>query len=173
MIVLGIDPGFATCGFAVVKFIDSVVTPISFGVVSTKPSDSTQNRLLYIHSQISQIINQFQPEVLGIERLFFGKNSTSAINVAQARGIVLLAAAQADLPVVEFFPTQIKLSLTGYGRASKQLLTDTVTNLLKLPAPPKPDDAADAIAIAISTAFSTNCFLSPTASSLTGGDPFD
>lgn len=153
MIALGIDPGTAITGFALVQAHNALLSPLHFGVITTSPKASLPDRLLKIHSELVNLINSFQPDILGIEKLFFGKNSTTAIPVAHARGVVLLAAAQHNLPILEFAPNEVKLSITGYGRASKQQVTFMVTKLFNLNSPPHPDDAADALAIAVAAAY--------------------
>lgn len=159
MLALGIDPGSAICGFAFVQLFNSQLLPIHFGVITTSPKARMQDRLLKIHSELTLLIDKFQPQVMGIEKLFFGKNSTTAIAVAQARGVVLLTAAQFNLDVIEITPNEVKQSITGYGAASKEQVIYMVTNILKLPEPPAPDDAADALAIAIAAAYDADNFL--------------
>ena len=153
MVALGIDPGTAICGFAFVESLQDRLAPLHFGVITTSPNAPLPDRLLKIHSELVALINSFHPDVLGIEKLFFGRNSTTALPVAHARGVVLLAAAQHNLPLLEFAPNQVKLSITGYGHASKQQVIFMVSKLFNLESPPKPDDAADALAIALAAAY--------------------
>lgn len=155
MIALGIDPGTAICGFAFVESVNSQLSAKHFGVICTPAKAPLLDRLLIIHSELNALINSFQPNVIGIEKLFFGKNTTTAIPVAHARGVILLAAALHNLPLLEFAPNEIKLSITGYGRADKNQVSFMVTKLFNLPAPPSPDDAADALAIAAVAAYSS------------------
>ncbi len=115
-----------------------------------------QDRLLKIYNELDALIKNFQPEVVGVEKLFFGKNATTAIPVGQARGVVLLCAAQNNLDVVEITPNEVKMSITGYGGATKEQVIYMVTRILNLPEPPSPDDAADALAIAIGAAYEAN-----------------
>ena len=115
-----------------------------------------QDRLLKIYNELDALIKNFQPEVVGVEKLFFGKNATTAIPVGQARGVVLLCAAQNNLDVVEITPNEVKMSITGYGGATKEQVIYMVTRILNLPEPPSPDDAADALAIAIGAAYESN-----------------
>ena len=115
-----------------------------------------QDRLLKIYTELDALIKNFQPEVVGVEKLFFGKNATTAIPVGQARGVVLLCAAQNNLDVVEITPNEVKMSITGYGGATKEQVIYMVTKILNLPEPPTPDDAADALAIAIGAAYEAN-----------------
>lgn len=153
MRALGIDPGSAICGFAFVDFLGGQLIPIHFGVITTSPIARMQDRLLKIHSDLDFLIKKFQPAIMGVEKLFFGKNATTAIAVAQARGIILLCAAQNDLDICEITPNEVKQSITGYGGASKEQVIYMVTKILNLPEPPKPDDAADALAIAVAASY--------------------
>ena len=150
MIALGIDPGSAICGFAFAQALNSRLIPLHFGVISTPLNLPLHHRLLIIHSHLDQLISSFKPDLLAVEKLFFGRNSTTAIPVAHARGVVLLAAAQHNLPILEFAPNEVKLAVTGYGHANKQQVIFMVSKLFNLNAPPSPDDAADALAIAAS-----------------------
>lgn len=149
MKVLGIDPGTATTGFAVIEKKQSKLTTIDYGVFSTPKDLAMSNRLLIIYQDIKEIISHHRPDVVAVEQLFFAKNVTTAISVGQARGVVLLAAQQADLRLVEFTPLQVKQSVTGYGQATKKQVQEMVKKILSLDSIPKPDDAADALAIAI------------------------
>lgn len=153
MIALGIDPGSAICGFSLVEHLDGQLSAKKFGVITTSPKARMPDRLLKIHSELDALITDFQPDVMGLEKLFFGKNSTTAIPVAQARGVVLLCAAQHGLDLIELAPNEVKLTITGYGAADKAQVTYMVTKLLNLADPPKPDDAADALAIAIAATY--------------------
>ena len=156
MLALGIDPGSAICGFGFVERQGGQIIPVNFGVITTNSKARMQDRLLKIYSELDALIKKFQPQVLGIEKLFFGRNSTTAIPVAQARGVVLLAAAQNNLDLLEITPNEVKQSITGYGHADKQQVIFMVTKILNLPEPPAPDDAADALAIAIAASYESN-----------------
>ncbi|MBR0289011.1 MAG: crossover junction endodeoxyribonuclease RuvC [Selenomonadaceae bacterium] len=156
MISLGIDPGSAICGYGFVEVLDGQLIAKNFGVITTSPQARMQDRLLKIYSELDALIKNFQPPVMGIEKLFFGKNATTAIPVGQARGVVLLCAAQNNLDVIEITPNEVKQSITGYGAANKEQVIFMVTKILKLPEPPKPDDAADALAISIAAAYEMN-----------------
>lgn len=158
MLALGIDPGTAICGFGFVEHFNGQLVAKNFGVITTSSQALMQDRLLKIHSELDALIKKFQPQVMGIEKLFFGKNSTTAIPVGQARGVVLLCAAQNNLDVIEITPNEVKQSITGYGGATKEQVIYMVTKLLNLPEPPKPDDAADALAIAISAGYEADSF---------------
>ena len=149
MIALGIDPGTAICGFGFVENLRGLLRPINYGVITTSPQALMQDRLLKIHYELDALIKTFNPDIVAVEKLFFGKNSTTAITVAQARGIILLSAAQHNLDLIEITPNEVKQSVTGYGGADKQQVIYMVTKILSLAEPPSPDDAADALAIAI------------------------
>ena len=156
MLALGIDPGSAICGYGFVELINGHLIAKNFGVITTAPQALMQDRLLKIYTELDALIKIFQPQVMGIEKLFFGKNSTTAITVAQARGIVLLCAAQNNLDVIEITPNEVKQSVTGYGGAAKEQVIYMVTKILNLPEPPKPDDAADALAVAVAAGYEAN-----------------
>ncbi len=159
MLALGIDPGTAICGYGLVQSEGSRLHAVEYGAILTSPKMRMQDRLLKIHRELTDIIQQYKPDVMGVEQLFFNRNVTTAIPVGQARGIVLLTAAQNNIELVERTPLQIKQSVVGYGRADKEQIIYMVTKLLHLPKPPKPDDVADALAAAICT---THCMNSLT-----------
>jgi crossover junction endodeoxyribonuclease RuvC len=148
--VLGIDPGTATTGYGLVEG-DSRGNPVlvEFGTIRTAPPTPMPERLREIHEGLAALIADLRPDAVAVEELFFSRNVTSAISVGQARGVILLAAAQAGLPVGEYQPSQVKLALTGYGAADKRQVQDMVRMLLRLEEPPRPDDAADGVAIAL------------------------
>ncbi|MBQ6131157.1 MAG: crossover junction endodeoxyribonuclease RuvC [Selenomonadaceae bacterium] len=156
MLALGIDPGSAICGYGFVELINGQLIAKEFGVITTSPQARMQDRLLKIHTELDALIKNFQPQVMGIEKLFFGKNSTTAITVAQARGVVLLCAAQNNLDIIEITPNEVKQSVTGYGGATKEQVIYMVTKILNLPTSPTPDDAADALAISIAAGYEAN-----------------
>ena len=156
MLALGIDPGTAICGYGLVEQSRGRLIAKKFGVITTSPQARMQDRLLKIYTELDALIKNFQPEIVGVEKLFFGKNATTAIPVGQARGVVLLCAAQNNLDVVEITPNEVKMSITGYGGATKEQVIYMVTKILNLPEPPTPDDAADALAIAIGAAYEAN-----------------
>lgn len=150
MLVLGIDPGTATTGYGFVRESEGGgLVAVDYGVIITPPKTPMQERLMTIHTQLSLLIKKHQPNQVGIEQLFFGNNVTTGITVAQARGVMLLAIAQAGLPMQEYKPKEVKLSVAGYGSADKVQMQVMIQQLLELDAPPKPDDAADALAVAI------------------------
>ncbi len=152
MKILGIDPGTATTGFGVIEVNGPKLKFIDAGVITTPPEITMPNRLSEIYACLTQLIAEHQPEVVVVEQLFFASNVTTAISVGQARGIVLLAAAVAGLPVAEYTPLQVKQAITGYGRADKKQIQEMVKMTLGLDGIPKPDDAADGLAIAITHA---------------------
>ncbi len=150
MLVLGLDPGTATTGYGLVRQLgDGSLEAVAFGVITTKPVDSMPDRLKQIYLGISALLDRYQPDAAAVEQLFFGKNITTAITVAQGRGVILLALANAGLPIREYKPSQIKQAIAGYGNAPKPQMQDMVRALLGLEDIPRPDDAADALAVAI------------------------
>jgi crossover junction endodeoxyribonuclease RuvC len=154
MIILGIDPGTASTGYGVIKKLNTdkkskAFRCLEYGVIRTLPSLKTPDRLKKLNNDLSKIIKKHQPEVLAIEHLYFFKNLKTVIPVSQASGVILLTAAKNNLPVHGFTPLQVKLAVTGFGRAEKQDVQKKITKLLKMKESPKPDDAADALAIAL------------------------
>ncbi len=152
MIVLGIDPGTAATGYGIVERTGSKLRVIDYGCLETLSTQAAPVRLLEIHRGITELITSHKPQCVGVERLFFNKNVQTAFAVGQARGVVLLAAAEAGLPVFEFGPHEVKMAVTGYGRAAKDQVQRMVQVVLGLPTLPRPDDAADALAVAICVA---------------------
>lgn len=151
MLVLGLDPGLERLGYAVVRKKGSRLTPVAYGLVETPRVDLPQ-RLLQIHREVSTLLETHRPSDLAYERLFFTKNQTTGIDVAKALGCCLLAAASHDLRIHEYTPPQVKKAVTGTGRAEKRQVQFMVTKLLGLKETPKPDDVADALAVAIAHA---------------------
>ena len=149
MIILGIDPGIATTGYGVIERNNGRVTALDYGCVLTPKQDTQPARLSQLYTHIGQLLSQVNPDIVAIEKLFFNTNVTTAMNVGQARGVVMLAAEQHNLPIAEYTPLQVKMAVCGYGRAKKPQVQQMVAGLLKLSAPPRPDDAADALAIAV------------------------
>ena len=147
--ILGIDPGYAIVGFGVLDYDGLKFTPVEYGAVLTEAGTLFPERLRAIHEDIEFIFEKFRPDCMAVERLYFTTNQTTAIDVAQARGITVLSAAMRDIPVSEYTPLQVKLSVTGYGKAEKRQVMEMTRQLLGLAQIPKPDDAADALAIAI------------------------
>lgn len=149
MRVLGIDPGYATIGYGIVEYDNFNFKTISYGAVTTPPDKLFADRLCDIFDDISTLVKKYNPDCLSIEKLYFNTNTTTAIDVAQARGVILLAAKKLGIDIFEYTPLQVKQSITGYGRAEKHQVMEMVKNLLQLKAVPKPDDTADALALAI------------------------
>lgn len=149
MRILGIDPGTGILGFGVIDAEKGNLKMVDAGVIRTPAKEDDAVRLQTIFEEISDIIASSKPTVMSVEKLYFAKNVTTAMTVAQARGVVLLAGKQAGLEIHEYTPLQIKQSLTGYGRAEKQQIQEMVRVVLKLKTVPKPDDCADALAAAI------------------------
>jgi len=152
MRILGIDPGTGILGFGVVEINGQNMTLVEAGVVRTPPHTPHDERLEEIYDAITEIIQTSKPDMVSIEKLFFSKNITTAMTVAEARGVVVLAARKAKLPIFEYTPMQIKQSLTGYGKADKKQVQEMVRMQLGLREVPKPDDCADALATAITHA---------------------
>lgn len=150
MRILGIDPGVATTGWAVVDFEGrNVKQVLDFGVVETSKHLEIGERLSEIYDDLTSIVKNFKPEAAGIETLLFYNNAKTAIQVGEARGIVLLVVNQNDIPAYDYTPLQVKNSISGYGQANKRQVQENVKSICNLPELPKPDDAADAIALAI------------------------
>lgn len=151
MIILGIDPGYATVGFALIEKEGREVRVIEYGVIETRAGLAFSERLVQIGTDLQEIIDTYHPTVCGIERLFFLRNVTNGIDVAQARGVIVYMLARSGIPIVEFTPLQVKQGITGHGMAKKLQVQKTLQSLLKLAEIPRPDDAADALAIAYLT----------------------
>jgi crossover junction endodeoxyribonuclease RuvC len=149
MRILGLDPGTATTGYGVVDAQGNRLTHVAHGAIITKPCDHFATRLQLLHEAVGELITLHRPQAVSIEKLFFKQNVTTGITVAQARGVIALAAAQCALPIEEFSPTEAKLAITGYGKADKRQVQEMIRVLLNLDALPRPDDAADALGLAI------------------------
>lgn len=154
MRILGIDPGTATVGFGLIDVQGNDIKMVDFGHISTSKNTATADRLTEIATDLIALCRKWNPTVCAVEELFFSKNITSAIQVAQARGVILQTLNQAGYPIYEYNPLQIKVALTSDGRADKSQIQKMVTILLKLDHVPKPDDAADALAVALCHAHS-------------------
>ncbi|MEI6578743.1 MAG: crossover junction endodeoxyribonuclease RuvC [Eubacteriales bacterium] len=149
MIILGIDPGYAIVGYGVVEYKNNHFTVLSYGVVTTVAGMPFNERLEIIYNGVSDIIEKYKPVSLSIEKLFYNSNAKTVIDVSQARGVLILAAQKQKLSVSEYTPLQVKQSVVGYGRAEKKQVQEMTRILLNLEKIPKPDDAADALALAI------------------------
>nr|MBI5455757.1 crossover junction endodeoxyribonuclease RuvC [Candidatus Levybacteria bacterium] len=154
MIVLGIDPGIARTGWGIIEVSGSKVKAIDYGCFETSSKEELSIRLEKLYLEISKLIKIHKPQVLGIEELFFNTNAKTALIVGHARGVVLLCAAKAGLEIKGFTPLEVKIALTGYGRAEKAQMGKMVKAVLNLKELPKPDDTTDALAVALSCAFS-------------------
>lgn len=159
MRILGIDPGVAIVGFGVLDCVGAVQKMVQYGAINTPAGMPLAARLTLIESDLTELIQQFQPDEMAIEELFFSKNITTGIAVAHARGVILCTAEKLQLPIYEYTPMQVKQAVVGYGLAEKKQVMDMTRRLLKLKAIPRPDDAADALAIAICHARSATSLL--------------
>ena len=148
MVILGLDPGYAILGYGVIKKEGSKISAVAFGVIKTGVKTSFPKRLLEIAAGLDEIIKKYKPVAVAIEKLFFFKNQKTATDVGQARGALTLKVAEHGLPIKEFTPLEVKQALTGYGRADKRQMQEMVKIIFGLKTIPKPDDAADALAIA-------------------------
>ena len=149
MRVLGIDPGYAIVGWGVTDYTGNRFSPVAFGAVTTEARVAFERRLAQVYDGVLEVMRTHQPEALSIEQLFYQHNQTTVIGVAEARGVILLAAAQCGLPVFEYTPMQVKQAVTGYGKAVKKQVQEMTRILLHLEKVPKPDDTADALARAV------------------------
>ena len=148
MLVLGIDPGIAATGFGLVEEGNREHGLLDYGCIVTDKSQSTEERLQELYHEMVHLIKKSEPDCVSIEKLFFAKNTRTAMLVSQARGVVILAAAEAGIKIAEYTPLEVKLAITGYGKADKRQVQTMIVKLLKLKKIPKPDDVVDAIAIA-------------------------
>ena len=159
MLILGIDPGYAIVGFGLVESVQGKCKMVSCGAINTPAEIRLSARLLQISLDFEELIGQFHPDSMAIEELFFNHNVTTGIGVAQARGVILMTAEKLGLPIFEYNPSQVKQAVVGYGKAKKRQVMDMTKRLLNLSAVPKPDDAADAVAIALCHARSATSLL--------------
>lgn len=149
MVILGIDPGYAIVGFGALEFIKNEFRVLGFGAITTTPDMPFEQRLKTINEDMEQIIELYRPDCLAIEKLFFNTNQKTVIDVAQARGVTILPAVKAGIPVYEYTPLQVKTAVTGFGRAQKKQVQEMIRRTLNLKEVPKPDDTADALGLAI------------------------
>ena len=163
MRILGIDPGYGITGFGLIDAQRGSYTLVNCGAITTPPNTEFSWRLEVIYNDMTELLRVAKPDAVAIEELFFGQNVTTGINVAQSRGVILLAIRQAGLPIFEYKPMQVKQAVVGYGNATKHQVQDMTKRLLHLQAMPKPDDAADAIAIALCHARSSTSLLAQAA----------
>lgn len=148
MKIIGFDPGTALLGYGVVEYGDDPVC-LAYGAIDTPSEQSMPRRLLHLYEATSALLAEHRPGAMAVEQLFFARNVTTAISVGQARGVVLLAAAQADIQVAEYTPSEVKQAVAGYGKADKRQMQEMVRIILGLAESPRPDDAADALAVAL------------------------
>ncbi len=149
MRILGIDPGYAIVGYGVVEARSGMYLPVEYGAVTTRAGEDFGLRLKEIYEGMAQLLSAHRPQAAAVEKLYFTNNKTTGIGVAEARGVILLALAQAGVPLYEYTPMQVKQAVTGYGKALKPQVQEMTRRLLRLPSVPKPDDTADALALAI------------------------
>ena len=149
MRILGIDPGYAIVGYGVIEAGGGRYRPVEYGAITTPAGEPLPARLLRIADDMELLLEQFKPQAMAVEELFFNNNITTGIGVAQARGVILLSAERRGVPIYEYTPSQVKQAVVGYGKAEKRQVMEMTRRLLNLKAVPKPDDAADAVAIAL------------------------
>lgn len=159
MIILGIDPGYAIVGWGVIEYTSNRFTVVDYGAVTTQAGTPFNDRLKAVYDGIDIIMKRYSPEALSIEKLFYNTNAKTVIDVAQARGVINLAAVQNNIPIFEYTPLQVKQSVVGYGRAEKKQVQEMTRVILKLAKIPKPDDTADALAMAICHAHASGSML--------------
>jgi crossover junction endodeoxyribonuclease RuvC len=156
MLVLGIDPGTAIMGYGLVECQGNRLRAVHFGAIRTEAATPAEMRLRHIYEELTNLIAHYKPDIMGIEELFFNKNVRTAMAVGQARGVALLAAANADIPLMEFTPLQVKQSVVGYGKATKEQVIFMIQKILNLSVKPSPDDVADALAVAVCSTHAYN-----------------
>lgn len=154
MRILGIDPGIAIVGFGFIDKEGHKITPVQYGCIQTEAHTPDEERLLHVYEAMVQLVEKYKPDTVAFEKLFFNRNVTNAMSVSQARGVLILAAIQKGLPIAEYTPMQVKQAVVGYGKAEKKQVQEMTRMFLKLQAIPKPDDVADALAVAICHAHS-------------------
>ncbi len=160
MRILGIDPGYAIVGYGVLDYDHNRFTVVNYGAITTDAGTPFEQRLTEIYDDMNSLLDMFRPDHMSIERLYFTNNKTTGIDVAQARGVIMLAAAQHGVEIHEYTPLQVKQAVVGYGRAAKHQVQEMVKNILRLKECPKPDDTADAVALAICHGHSSGSSLS-------------
>ena len=159
MIILGIDPGYAIVGWGVLEYLNNHFKVLDFGAVTTNAGEYFPQRLTVIYTQLNQIIDTYHPQVMSMEKIFYNSNAKTVIDVSQARGVITLAAYQKGLDIAEYTPLQVKQSVVGYGKAEKKQVQEMTKTILGLSKVPKPDDTADALAMAICHAHSSGSLL--------------
>ena len=159
LIILGIDPGYAIVGYGLLNYTNNKFTTLDYGVITTNSNMEFPDRLLHIYERLKQIIQTQKIDAMSVEKLYFTTNQKTAIDVSQARGVIMLAARRNNIAVFEYTPLQVKQAVAGYGKAGKAQVTEMTKRLLSIKETPKPDDAADALAIAICHGFSSHSLL--------------
>lgn len=159
MRIIGIDPGYAIVGFGIIEYDNGKFKTVDYGAITTPAGIDFNRRLEIIYADMCQILDTYKPESLAIEKLYFQNNQKTAIDVAEARGVILLSAVQRNILIREYTPLEVKKSITGYGQAVKKQVQEMTKRVLHLPAIPKPDDTADALAIAVCHAHTDNSLL--------------
>lgn len=149
MRILGIDPGYAIIGWGVLDFDNVHFSVVKYGAITTSPDTTFDKRLDEIYGDMNIVIDKFRPDCMSVEKLYFNSNITTGIDVAQARGVIILSAVQHNVKIYEYTPLQVKVAVTGYGRAEKHQVQEMTRNILGLKSIPKPDDTSDALALAI------------------------
>ena len=160
MIILGIDPGYAIVGFGVLEYKNNHFSVIDYGAITTDAGAPFNRRLEYIYDELTAIIEKYRPDAMAIEKLFYNNNAKTVIDVSQARGVIMLAAQKNGVPAFEYTPLQVKQSVVGYGRAEKKQVQEMIKRILFLEKVPKPDDTADALAMAICHGHSSGSIVS-------------
>lgn len=156
MRILGIDPGIAIVGFGFIDKVGSRLVPVQYGSIKTEAYTDPGLRLKQVYEATGELLDKYKPDAVAFEKLFFNRNVTTAFSVGQARGVMILASVQRGLPIAEYTPLQVKQAVVGYGKAEKKQVQEMVRMFLKLSAVPKPDDVADALAVAICHAHSSS-----------------
>ncbi|MDD4527776.1 MAG: crossover junction endodeoxyribonuclease RuvC [Candidatus Margulisbacteria bacterium] len=149
MRIIGIDPGYALVGYGIIDVVGNTLKPVKYGCIKTEAKTNFYSRMIKINTELKELLKEFNPTAMGIEKLFFSRNTTTALDVAQVRGAIIQEGLNCGLEIYEYTPNEVKIAVTGYGKADKQQIQQMVKNLLHLTEIPKPDDTADALAIAI------------------------
>lgn len=168
MIILGIDPGYAIVGFGVIEYKNNHFKTIDYGAITTEAGLNFNRRLEIIYDELTALMEKYKPDALSVEKVFYNSNAKTVIDVSQARGVIMLAAQKNKIPVFEYTPLQVKQSVVGYGRAEKKQIQEMVKRILFLEKVPKPDDTADALAMAVCHAHTSGSVMGRVA--LSGGN---
>ncbi len=170
MRIIGIDPGYAIVGYGVLDYSRAQFSVVNYGAITTDAGTSFDLRLMEIYNDMNKVLDMFRPDCMSIEKLYFTNNKTTGIDVAQARGVILLSAVQHDVDIYEYTPMQVKQAVVGYGKAEKHQVQEMVKNILRLNEIPRPDDTADAVALAICHGHSSGSQLSALIAKATEND---